>query len=140
MNYSLRKGSRKELCPSCGKRSFKPYVDEDGQILSDIVGRCDREHKCRYHLAPSQYLRERGITLSTPPSSHSGWRPAYGLHRNSSTAPISLRPLRNGAQTALQLSYTAFLTRNLDPEPLTGHWHLWVSGHLLNSEARLFSG
>lgn len=112
MNYSLRKGSRKELCPSCGKRSFKPYVDEDGQILSDIVGRCDREHKCRYHLAPSQYLRERGITLSTPPSKPLRvtpriWTPPEFIDRADFTPTIKKRGTN---------SLATFLHSVFDPE------------------------
>lgn len=63
MKYSLRKGSLKDQCPACGKRSFTPYVDSDGVVLSPTVGRCDREYKCRYHLAPAQYLREHGLTV-----------------------------------------------------------------------------
>lgn len=54
---SLRKGSRKDICPRCRQRTFTPYVDETGQALADFVGRCDREEKCRYHVTPSEFYR-----------------------------------------------------------------------------------
>lgn len=65
--YSLRRGSRKEICPQCGKRTFKPYVDVDGNQLSAEVGRCDREYHCRYHLTPGQYYQSRGLTAPRLP-------------------------------------------------------------------------
>lgn len=52
---TLRKGSKKDICPNCGKRSFTPYVDENGEIFNRIVGRCDRENKCNYHYSPKDF-------------------------------------------------------------------------------------
>lgn len=54
--YSLLKGAAREICPSCGHRSFKPYVDLSGTPLAPEVGRCNRENNCRYHLSPAEYL------------------------------------------------------------------------------------
>lgn len=53
------KGARtRHTCPSCGsRRSFTLYVDEDGLPLDEIVGRCDHESSCGYHLTPSEYYR-----------------------------------------------------------------------------------
>lgn len=56
---SLRKGSRKETCPSCGQRTFTPYVDEFGMALGAHVGRCDRQNKCCYHFTPREFYEER---------------------------------------------------------------------------------
>lgn len=56
--YSLRSGSKKDICPSCKRRSFTPYVDEDGNALSDEVGRCDHQQSCAYHFTPSEYLKD----------------------------------------------------------------------------------
>ena len=51
--YILQKGSKKQHCPECGKKTFTPYIDtETGQQLPEQYGRCDRESKCSYHLNP----------------------------------------------------------------------------------------
>lgn len=51
--YILEKGSRKHICPECGKKTFVRYVDEiTGEHLPERYGRCDRESKCSYHLNP----------------------------------------------------------------------------------------
>lgn len=53
--YHLEKGSKKFRCPSCGKKRFVRYVDEQtGNRLPEDVGRCDREQSCGYHKAPHQ--------------------------------------------------------------------------------------
>ena len=53
--WELRKGSRKEICPACGKRRFVPYVSAaDGKTLAgEKYGRCDREQSCGYICYPS---------------------------------------------------------------------------------------
>ena len=56
--YNLRRGSRKDICPSCGRRTFTPYVDADEVPLSPVVGRCDRQDKCRYHYSPSDFRHD----------------------------------------------------------------------------------
>lgn len=47
-------------CPQCGKgNEFSRYIDTvTGEHLADHVGRCNREEKCGYHLAPKDYLDE----------------------------------------------------------------------------------
>jgi len=52
--YSLDKSSKKFLCPNCNKRTFVKYVDnETNSYLNDVLGRCDRETNCSYHVRPS---------------------------------------------------------------------------------------
>ena len=48
--YELQKGSKHIICPSCKKKTFKPYVDaETGQIVdATIYGRCERINSCRH--------------------------------------------------------------------------------------------
>lgn len=57
MNYKwiLRQGSKKDVCPACGKRRFVPYVSaSDGQTPAGAeYGRCDRETSCGYFRYPS---------------------------------------------------------------------------------------
>lgn len=72
--YQLEKyknPSSRHTCPSCGdKRSFAYYVDEDGQMLDERVGRCNHESGCGYHYTPRQYFEDnpniKGGFHSTP--------------------------------------------------------------------------
>lgn len=77
--YTLEKGSKKHLCPNCGKKRFVRFVDTTtGEYLPEQYGRCDRESKCSYHLNP--YLdgyakmiweREQGNRSELP----NNWKP-----------------------------------------------------------------
>lgn len=53
------KGARsRHTCPACGSRkSFTLYVDQDGVLLDETVGRCDHESSCGYHVTPSEYYK-----------------------------------------------------------------------------------
>ena len=59
--WRLRPGSRKDICPSCGKKTFVRYVlTADGTTeAGSEFGRCDRESKCGYNRYPSKELSER---------------------------------------------------------------------------------
>lgn len=60
--YTLQKyqGARtRHECPYCHRpRCFTLYVDENGQALSPLVGKCDHEIKCGAHVKPKQFFKD----------------------------------------------------------------------------------
>jgi hypothetical protein len=51
-------------CPSCGaKKEFTRYISNENNYYSELVGRCNRELKCGYHLTPSQYFKANPNSL-----------------------------------------------------------------------------
>ncbi|MGI9526100.1 MAG: DUF6371 domain-containing protein [Weeksellaceae bacterium] len=51
--FSLDKSSKKFHCPSCGKKRFVRYVDQEtGKYVAHEFGRCDREVNCGYFKMP----------------------------------------------------------------------------------------
>ena len=51
--YELRKGSKKDECPECKKKSFVPYIDKkDGKPAGERFGRCERINQCGYSNYP----------------------------------------------------------------------------------------
>lgn len=56
----------RSTCPNCGrKRCFTNYVDPDGNILHESVGRCNHESGCGYHYTPRQFFADHPNTVST---------------------------------------------------------------------------
>ena len=80
--YSLQKYSgrnSRHTCPSCGRpHCFSCYVDSNGNILDETVGRCDHESSCGYHKTPKQYFEEH-------PSLSKDWRTQPTGRNHSST-------------------------------------------------------
>lgn len=66
--YRLEKYSGRATrheCPHCHTQlSFARYIDERGSSIAEIVGRCNRDDKCGYHLTPSEYFRDKGISYT----------------------------------------------------------------------------
>lgn len=57
--YQLFKGSKKWVCPQCGRKTFVPFVLADNKTLAGPeFGRCDREQKCGYFRAPGGNTRQ----------------------------------------------------------------------------------
>lgn len=52
--YELERGSKHIICPNCGKKTFKCYVDANtGERINPAkYGKCERISSCRYHLYP----------------------------------------------------------------------------------------
>lgn len=55
--YQLAKRG-KWVCPECGRKTFVCYVDTNGNVLDESVGKCDRADKCAYHYTPRQYFAD----------------------------------------------------------------------------------
>jgi predicted RNA-binding Zn-ribbon protein involved in translation (DUF1610 family) len=74
--YTLEKGSKKFICPNCGKKTFVRYIDKQtNEYLPEQYGRCDRENKCSYHLNPYKdgyakaiWHQENGYLVELPNS------------------------------------------------------------------------
>lgn len=61
--YTLQKGSKHIICPNCGKKTFKPYVDSvTGEVVGSQYGRCERINSCSYHRYPK--IKEGDIESS----------------------------------------------------------------------------
>ena len=68
--YQLSPGSRKYLCPGCGKKRFVRYVDAStGELLPGKYGRCDREVNCGYFVSPYKdgFGRDQQSNWTPPP-------------------------------------------------------------------------
>ena len=53
----------KWICPECGHKTFVCYVDNDGNILNENVGKCDRANNCAYHYPPRKYFADNNIAF-----------------------------------------------------------------------------
>lgn len=71
--YKLAKRG-KWKCPECGRKTFVCYVDANGQVLNENVGKCDRADKCAYHYPPKQYFADTQTVGAIMPHHH---RPTY---------------------------------------------------------------
>ena len=90
--YNLQKGSKHIICPNCGKKTFKPYVDSvTGEVVNPSrYGRCERIQSCRYHRYPK--IREDDIESSryVPP------------------APEEIKPLDFVSKDLMQATFNEF--------------------------------
>lgn len=51
--------SSKSICPSCGRRSFKLYIDTaTGMAVDSTCGICDHIQSCGYHLPPKAFFAD----------------------------------------------------------------------------------
>ena len=69
--YSLERGSKHIICPNCGKKTFKCYVDVNtGERVNPTkYGRCEKINACRYHQYPKLEAWEKDdLNNWTPPA------------------------------------------------------------------------
>lgn len=80
--FSLDSTSKKHLCPSCEKKRFVRYVDnETGDPLPDFVGRCDRVQSCGYHYTMKDFFKDN-------PSRKNEFKPDFARHRKTVSIPL----------------------------------------------------
>ena len=72
--YQLAKRG-KWICPECGHKTFVCYVDANGQVLNERVGKCDRADKCAYHYPPREYFADNKIVFDA--KQHRPSRPMF---------------------------------------------------------------
>ncbi len=54
---------KKCKCPNCGRITFTHYIFSDTKkIISEKVGRCDRENNCSYHYTPKQFFSDNKVS------------------------------------------------------------------------------
>lgn len=126
--------SSRHTCPACGgKRCFTLYVDESGEPLSEIVGRCDHESSCGYHYKPKDYFRDH------PEAGGEDWREVspelrrYLEKRLVRCKPLCVIPFEmvtRSVRSAIASSFTRFLLKLFDAEMVAGlvrDYHLGVT-------------
>lgn len=59
----------KWICPECGHKTFVCYVDADGHVLDESVGKCDRSNHCAHHYTPRQYFADNQVIAEAIPRS-----------------------------------------------------------------------
>lgn len=76
--YELNHGAKKTLCPQCGQRRFRGFVDtKTGEEADEKYGICDRVNECAYFLYPTPNSNEQFVPSQrkrmTPPK-RTDWR------------------------------------------------------------------
>lgn len=120
--HSLRKGSKKDICPQCNRRTFKPYVDNStGQIISAEVGKCDRIHKCCYHYTPKEHFARHGITFDKETWQKERWN---NYTPPAKRAPFPTQYLKTNYDCTKNNLYT-FLCQYYDAEAVQNAFNLY---------------
>lgn len=118
----------RHICPECGgKRCFTLYVDEQGNPLHEIVGRCDHESSCGYNYTPKDYFRDHPEAKS-----QRDWR-EWNPRPSQIETPLCTIP-QEFVTRSIKLDYDSSLTQYLstiiDPLVLEGvilEYHIGVT-------------
>jgi hypothetical protein len=87
--FTLLKGSKKYLCPGCGKKRFVPYLDfTTGQTLPEQYGRCDRAINCSYHLNPYSDGYAKMMHTKEPGAKAENWKQIITSSRPRPAPPL----------------------------------------------------
>jgi hypothetical protein len=83
--YALdRSSNKKAICPSCGKKEFRRYVDRlTGELLPENVGICERVNNCGHNYTAMDWIKDGG----TPKDSHVKYIPPPPPRRTDWRAP-----------------------------------------------------
>ena len=86
--YNLKIG--KHICPKCLKKTFVYYQDafNNYQIISPIVGKCERIIECKYWKTPYEFFNENNI--EAPES-------CYSININNGIESDALNSIKNDA-------------------------------------------
>ena len=90
--YKLEAGSKHIICPNCGKKTFKCYVNVNtGERVNPAKwGRCERISTCRYHLYPRSDKDDINSSRYVPP------------------APEEIKPLDFVSKDLMQATFNEF--------------------------------
>lgn len=90
-------------CPACNHRdkTFVRYIDtQNNEQVNDVVGRCNRESSCGYHLTPKQFFQQHNI------------QPVKITIKHSSQPLQHPKPTSYISQTAFQQSLSNYESNN----------------------------
>ena len=99
-------------CPACGdKHCFSLYVDENGDYLNEVVGRCNHESSCGYHYTPKQFFADH-------PTARPDWKdnffripqPTIKTTVKKQLWTIGTDIVKSSVNPAIDSDFTAFLT------------------------------
>jgi hypothetical protein len=99
-------------CPACGdKHCFSLYVDENGDYLDEVVGRCNHESSCGYHYTPKQFFADH-------PTARPDWKdnffripqPTIKTTVKKQLWTIGADIVKSSVNPAIDSDFTAFLT------------------------------
>lgn len=147
ITYSLQKyagRNTRHTCPQCGKpHCFSFYVDAQGNVLGETVGRCDHESSCGYHKTPKQYFeehpalkpdwRDRQPVGNQPKKSGTKGRESIKTNQPTKQKPLCTIPkeiLTKSVRKDIPSTFTMFLQTIFPPETvssLVGLYNLGVT-------------
>ena len=151
--YSLAKKG-KWICPQCGKKTFVCYVDENGNVLDEGVGKCDRADKCAYHYPPREYFKDNNLTRPSLPSTYRPSLPAYvppsyidhdifkrsveGAKKHSNVFALCLS-LNLDKETAQFIESEYYISTSKHWDGATVFWQVDRYGHVHTGKIMLYS-
>lgn len=116
----------KWFCPDCGKKTFVCYLDCDGEIINEKVGKCDRADKCNYHYTPKEYFSDNG---NDRPITH---RPKPKVKNEPSPTYFDIGIFKKTRRAYEKNNLIIFLKRKFKPDLIVKailDYHIGTSNH-----------